>query len=213
MAETTKTQPKWYALTVEAAAKELQVDPAKGLSASEAQQRLQKYGPNELAAKKKESGWQAFLRQYKDFMQIILLGAAVLNLVFTQSWSTTIVLVVLTVFNAVLGLRGESKAEASLAALTKMMKNIARVRRDGQAIEIEAEQLVPGDVVLMEAGQPRAGGRPPIRDGNSRDRGSCPDRRKRGVFQGHRDHRQTRSASGRPPLHGLHEHFRHPRPR
>ena len=65
---------------------------------------------------------------------------------------TTIVLVVLTVFNAVLGLRGESKAEASLAALEKMMKNIARVRRDGQAIEIEAEQLVPGDIVLMEAG-------------------------------------------------------------
>ena len=61
-------------------------------------------------------------------------------------------LVVLTVFNAVLGLRGESKAEASLAALEKMMKNIARVRRDGQAIEIEAEELVPGDIVLMEAG-------------------------------------------------------------
>ena len=85
-------------------------------------------------------------------MQIILLGAAVLNLVFTHTWSTTIVLVVLTVFNAVLGMRGESKAEASLAELTKMMKNIARVRRDGQAIEIEAEQLVPGDIVLMEAG-------------------------------------------------------------
>jgi Ca2+-transporting ATPase len=152
MAETVKTQSKWYALTVEAASKELQVDPTKGLSASEAQQRLQKYGPNELAAKKKESGWQAFLRQYQDFMQIILLGAAVLNVVFTRTWSTTIVLVVLTVFNAVLGLRGESKAEASLAELTKMMKNIARVRRDGQAIEIEAEQLVPGDIVLMEAG-------------------------------------------------------------
>jgi len=152
MAETTESKPKWYALTGEAAAQKLQVDPAKGLSAVEAKERLQKYGPNELAAKKKESGWQAFLRQYRDFMQIILLGAAVLNLVFTQTWSTTIVLVVLTVFNAILGLRGESKAEASLAALTKMMKNIARVRRDGQAIEIEAEQLVPGDIVLMEAG-------------------------------------------------------------
>jgi P-type Ca2+ transporter type 2C len=152
MAETTDTKTKWYALSVENVAKQLQVDPAKGLSASEAQQRLQKYGPNELAAKKKESGWQAFLRQYGDFMQLILLGAAVLNLVFTHTWSTTIVLVVLTVFNAVLGLRGESKAEASLAELTKMMKNIARVRRDGQAVEIEAEQLVPGDIVLMEAG-------------------------------------------------------------
>ena len=152
MSQPESSQPKWYGLTVEAAAKQLQVDPAKGLSAAEAQQRLQKYGPNELAARKKESGLQAFLRQYKDFMQIILLGAALLSLVFTRELGTTIVLVVLTVFNAVLGLRGESKAEASLAALTKMMKNIARVRRDGQAIEIEAEGLVPGDIVLMEAG-------------------------------------------------------------
>ncbi len=61
-------------------------------------------------------------------------------------------LVVLTVFNAVLGLRGEAKAEASLAALAGTMKSIARVRRDGQAVEIEAEGLVPGDIVLMEAG-------------------------------------------------------------
>src|SRR5512136_350696 len=152
MSETTEKQTKWYALSSEDVAKQLQVDPAKGLSASEAQQRLQKYGPNELAAKKKESGLQAFLRQYKDFMQIILLGAAVLSLVATREVGTTIVLIVLTVFNALLGLRGESKAEESLAALTKMMKNIARVRRDGQAVEIEAEGLVPGDIVLMEAG-------------------------------------------------------------
>ena len=148
----TTEQPKWYALAPDAVAAQLKVDPAKGLSAAEAQQRLQQYGPNVLAAKKKETGLQAFLRQYKDFMQIILLGAAVLSLVFTRELGTTIVLVVLTVFNAVLGMRGESKAEASLAALEKMMKNIARVRRDGQAIEIEAEQLVPGDIVLMEAG-------------------------------------------------------------
>jgi Ca2+-transporting ATPase len=139
-------------MTPDAAAKELGVDPAKGLTAAEAQKRLGQYGRNELAAKKKEPGWQAFLRQYKDFMQLILLGAAALSLVVTGEVGTTIVLVVLTVFNAVLGLRGESKAEASLAALTKLMKNIARVRRDGQAIEIEAEELVPGDIVLMEAG-------------------------------------------------------------
>ncbi len=117
MSQPEGSQPKWYALTAEDAAKQLQVDPAKGLSAAEAQQRLQKYGPNKLAEKKKESGLQAFLRQYKDFMQIILLGAAVLSLVATREVGTTIVLVVLTVFNALLGLRGESKAEASLAAL------------------------------------------------------------------------------------------------
>jgi Ca2+-transporting ATPase len=152
MADTVQEQPKWYAMTPEAVAQQLKVDPAKGLSESEAQQRLQQYGPNVLAAKKKESGWQAFLRQYRDFMQILLVGAALLSLVATQEWGTTLALLGLTVFNAILGLRGEAKAEASLAALEKMMKNIARVRRDGQAIEIEAEKLVPGDVVLMEAG-------------------------------------------------------------
>ena len=151
-AVTKSSSPAWFAMPAEDVAKQLQVDPAQGLTAAEAQTRLAKTGRNELAAKKKEPGWQAFLRQYQDFMQIILLGAAAVNLFFTGEWATTIVLVVLTIFNAVLGLRGESKAEASLAALTKMMKNIARVRRDGQAIEIEAEALVPGDIVLMEAG-------------------------------------------------------------
>jgi len=144
--------PAWFAMPAEDVARQLQVDPAKGLTAGEAKSRLEKTGRNELTAKKKEAGWQAFLRQYRDFMQIILLGAAAVNLIFTGGLRTTLLLVVLTVFNAVLGLRGESKAEASLAALTKMMKNIARVRRDGQAIEIEAEELVPGDIVLMEAG-------------------------------------------------------------
>jgi P-type Ca2+ transporter type 2C len=152
MAELSTNQEKWYVLDVADVAQKLDVDPAKGLSAAEAQKRLQQYGPNVLAAKKKESGWQAFLRQYQDFMQWVLLGAALLSLVVTREVGTTLVLVGLTVFNAVLGMRGESKAEASLAALEQMMKNIARVRRDGQAIEIEAEGLVPGDIVLMEAG-------------------------------------------------------------
>ena len=135
MSQPEGSQPKWYGLTAEAVAKQLQVDPAKGLSAAEAQQRAQKYGPNKLADKKKESGWQAFLRQYKDLMQIILLVAALINIVFTGQWSTTIVLVVLTVFNALLGLRGESKAEASLAALAGTMKNIdhGASRRRGAA--------------------------------------------------------------------------------
>jgi len=143
---------KWYAMPSDQVAQQLQVDPKKGLSASEAQQRLQKYGANVLAAKKKESGLQAFLRQYKDFMQIVLLVAAAASFIFTQDLGTTLVLLGLTVFNAVLGLNQESKAEASLAALQKMMKNIARVRRDGAAIEVDAENLVPGDIVLMEAG-------------------------------------------------------------
>jgi Ca2+-transporting ATPase len=148
----TAAQTKWYTLTPEQVGQQLEVDPAQGLSASEAQERLRQYGPNHLKEKKKEPGWQAFLRQYGDLMQIVLLVAAVINQVVTGEWGTTLVLIGLTIFNAVLALRGEAKAEASLAALAATMKAITRVRRDGEATEIEAEQLVPGDIVLMEAG-------------------------------------------------------------
>ena len=176
MAEKTESQRTWFTMTPEAIGQELQVDPAKGLSAAEAQQRLQKYGPNELEEKKKEPGWQAFLRQYQDLMQIVLLGAAVINQVFTGEWGTTLVLIGLTIFNAILALRGEAKAEASLAALAGTMKAITRVRRDGEAKEVEAEELVPGDVVLMEAGDlVPADGRLFV-DRDARNRGSRPDR-------------------------------------
>ncbi|MCB0165671.1 MAG: ATPase, partial [Anaerolineae bacterium] len=152
MPNQTTPATNWHTLSIEAAAQQLDVNPAQGLSSTEAAQRVQQYGANQLAGKQKEPGWQAFLRQYQDFMQIILVGAAIINQIFTGQWGTTLVLLGLTVLNAVMGLNQESKAEASLAALAKMMKNIARVRRDGQAIEVEAEQIVPGDIVLMEAG-------------------------------------------------------------
>src|SRR4051812_26981775 len=142
----------WYDLTPEAVAQKLQVDPASGLSGAEVQQRLQQYGPNQLAGKQKESGWQAFLHQYRDFMQILLLGAAVINQVFAHSWSTTVLLVGLTIFNPALGLPQEAKAQASLDSLQKMVKNVARVRRDGEPVEIDAAGVVPGDVALIEAG-------------------------------------------------------------
>src|SRR3954447_17007261 len=145
-------QPAWYAQTSDQVAQALSVDPTKGLSAAEAQSRLQQYGPNKMAAKQKESGLTAFLRQYQDFMQVLLVAAAIISFLVTRELGATLVLLGLTVFNAVLGMRGESKAEASLAALEQMLKSIARVRRDGQAVEIDSEQLVPGDIVLMEAG-------------------------------------------------------------
>jgi Ca2+-transporting ATPase len=144
--------PPWHAIDADAVARQIGVDPARGMSASQAADRLRTRGPNKLAGAKKESGLHAFIRQYRDFMQIILLGAAVVNAIVTDDLGTTILLAGLTVFNAVIGLRQEAKAEASVEALSKMMKTIARVRRDGQAIEIDAEELVPGDVVLVEAG-------------------------------------------------------------
>jgi P-type Ca2+ transporter type 2C len=152
MPEIASESRAWHGLDVGQVAQELDVTPERGLSGAEVAERLGRVGPNRLAEKKKESGWHAFLRQYQDLMQIILLAAAVVNVVVTGVWSTTVVLVLLTVFNAVLGLRGESKAEASLAALSETMKNIARVRRDGEAVEVDAGDLVPGDIVLIEAG-------------------------------------------------------------
>jgi Ca2+-transporting ATPase len=145
-------RPGWYASEASAVARELGVEPEQGLTVEEAASRLRSHGPNRLAGAKKESGFQAFVRQYRDFMQIILLAAAAINLVVTGDVGTSVVLAGLTVFNAVIGLRQEAKAEESVKALAQMMKTIARVRRGGQAIEIDAEELVPGDVVLVEAG-------------------------------------------------------------
>jgi len=149
---TTDVHRPWYQLTDEEVATQLAVDPAVGLSSDEVAKRRQQHGPNVLAAKEAESPLQAFVRQYQDLMQIILVGAAIVNQIVTGELGTTLVLIGLTVFNAVLGLRQEAKAEASLAALQKMLKDIARVRRDGVAVEIDAAELVPGDVVLFEAG-------------------------------------------------------------
>ena len=142
----------WHSVDADTTAKEFGVSTERGLTAAEAEARLRSGGPNRLTAQKKESAIQAFLRQYRDFMQIILLAAALINLVVTGDVATSVVLAGLTLFNAVIGLRQEAKAEESVKALAQMMKTIARVRRDGQAIEIEADGLVPGDVVLVEAG-------------------------------------------------------------
>ena len=152
MSDPSENQLNAYSMTVQDTAQQLGVETAVGLSAAEVKQRQEKYGPNQLAEKKKEPGWQAFLRQYSDFMQIVLLAAALINIIFTDQWSTTLVLIALTIFNAILGMRGEAKAEASLAELSGSMKSITRVRRDGQAVEVEVDQLVPGDIALFEAG-------------------------------------------------------------
>ena len=194
--------------TPEEVAEELGVDPAVGLSAEEAARRLQQYGPNRMAAKQTESGLHAFVRQYQDFMQILLLGAAIVNVLVTGEWGTTIVLLLLTVFNAVLSLRGEAKAAASVGALEKMLKNIARVRRDGEAIEIDSEGLVPGDIVLMEAGNrvPADGGSSWRRRSRSR-RPRSPARASRP--EGCRDHRRAGRRARRSALPRVHEHLGH----
>ena len=142
---------KWYSLTAADVADRLQVDPAKGLSAAEVQQRLQKYGSNVLEEAKPEPAWKRFFKQYKEYMQIVLIVAAVVSLLIGQ-YTTFVLLVLLTLFNAWLGYHQEGKAAASAAALSKTMKSVTKVRRDGVAQEVSADQVVPGDIVLVDAG-------------------------------------------------------------
>src|SRR2546421_2803695 len=151
-AEAEAEDSTYYELPVEQVAASFDVDPARGLSAAEAGARLDQYGANKFAEAKAEPRWRAFVRQYYDAMQIVLLVAGIASIVPLGQYGTGIMLLLLTVLNAVLGLRQEGKAAEAVAALQKMMIVKARVRRDGQLVQIPAEQLVPGDIVSIEAG-------------------------------------------------------------
>ncbi|HEY2814204.1 MAG TPA: HAD-IC family P-type ATPase, partial [Acidimicrobiales bacterium] len=108
--------------------------------------------PNRLAEPAKEPAWRAFVRQYADPMQIVLLAAGIGSLYPVKQYGTGLVILLLTLLNAVIGLHQEGKAAAAVAALQKMMFIKAKARRDGSIVELAAEELVPGDVVLVEAG-------------------------------------------------------------
>ncbi len=143
---------RWFALAGEAVAQELGVDERAGLSPAEAATRLERYGPNAFVAAETEPRWRAFVRQYRDPMQIVLLVAGIGSIWPLHELGTGLVLLFLTLFNAVLGLNQEGKAAAAVAALQKMMIVKAKVRRGGELAEVPAEQLVPGDIVAIEAG-------------------------------------------------------------
>ena len=148
----TTEAPIWHTRSREEVAEELKVEPARGLTNEEAAQRLSQYGPNRFTEAKTESRWHAFIRQYRDPMQIVLLVAGVISIYPVKQAGTGIVILLLTLFNAALGLQQEGKAAAAVAALAKMMIVKARVRRDGALTQLPAEELVPGDVVAIEAG-------------------------------------------------------------
>src|SRR5215471_7054303 len=145
-------QRPWHVHEGAEVAESLGVDPGQGLSSAEAAKRLARYGPNKFAEAKTEPRWHAFVRQYQDPMQIVLLAAGVISIYPVKQTGTGLVILLLTVLNAVLGLNQEGKAAAAVAALAKMMIIKARVRRDGALTLLPAEQLVPGDIVEVEAG-------------------------------------------------------------
>ena len=149
-----KTTPDvaWYALTPDEVASRLGVDPAAGLTSAEAGTRRSTYGNNSFAETKKASRWQVFSRQYADPMQIVLLVAGIVCLFLPGQFYTGVFLIMLTLFNAWMAMNQEGKAEASAAALQGMMVVKAKVRRNGELAEIPMEELVPGDIVNIEAG-------------------------------------------------------------
>ena len=111
----------WYQYSSDEVADRLHVDPVRGLSATEAQSRLRTYGANALAAAKAEPAFKRFFKHYADYMQIVLVVAAVVSLLIGE-YSTAILLALLTLFNAWLGYHQEGKAEAAAAQLSTMMK-------------------------------------------------------------------------------------------
>src|SRR6266536_1815231 len=144
-------QLAWHTLCADQVLHSEGVDEQRGLSSAEAAARAQRFGPNKFAAGRAESRWHAFLRQYRDPMQLVLLAAGIGSLYPLKQLGTGILLILLTLFNAVEGLHQEGKATAAVSALQKMVIITARVRRDGQLAEIEAGDIVPADGRLLKA--------------------------------------------------------------
>lgn len=141
----------WHTLEAEKAADLLKSNFNTGLSSGEAQARIKKFGHNKLAEGEKIKAYEIFFNQFKDFMVLVLLAAAVVSGVLGEI-ADTIAIVIIIVLNAVLGFVQEFKAEKSLASLKKMTAPKASVLRGRKELKIAAEDLVPGDLILLEAG-------------------------------------------------------------
>jgi Ca2+-transporting ATPase len=146
------TEPTpWHALSGSEAARTLDSHPTEGLQTADANQRLATYGENKLVEAAVRPLWLKFVDQFKNFLVIVLLFAAGLAWAIGDLKDAAVILIVV-VLNAGLGFWQEYRAERTLAALKDMLAAHARVRRDGQVAEVNASQLVPGDIVLLEAG-------------------------------------------------------------
>ena len=132
---------------------ELDSNASEGLSVNEVEKRKEKYGLNELQGKKKQSLFVKFLLEFKDPLIIILLVAAIVSLaVDPHEWIESLIIFIVIMVNAILGVFQENKAEKSLEALQKMSSPMCKVVRDGVTNQIETKELVPGDIIIVEAG-------------------------------------------------------------
>ncbi len=143
--------PLWHSLPPEEAARRLDTDPGKGLSAAEVEQRRAIYGLNRLTPRRRQSAFRRFMAQFHQPLVYILLVATGVALYFGE-WVDASVIFGVVFINAIVGFLQESKAEKAIEALEKMVVTEATVRRDGRKLRIPAEQLVPGDVILLQSG-------------------------------------------------------------
>ncbi|HPO17247.1 MAG TPA: calcium-translocating P-type ATPase, PMCA-type [Candidatus Hydrogenedentes bacterium] len=150
-ASTPDTRLLWHTIPAEDALRALKIDAQQGLDTPEASHRLAQHGPNELTEKGIKSPWRILWEQLTAFLVLILIGAAVLSLAVGET-TDAIAILVIVVLNALLGLSQEYRAEKAMAALKRMATPNVRVRRNGHVVEISAKELVPGDIVFLEAG-------------------------------------------------------------
>jgi Ca2+-transporting ATPase len=144
-------QISWHALTSDQILQQLATPPETGLTSEEATRRLESYGPNQLTEAPGVTFWQMLIDQFKGFVVIMLIVAAGISAVLGD-WEESAAIMAIVILNATLGVIQERRAEQALAALKKLAAPDAQVLRDGQRQSVPSTRLVPGDIVLMEAG-------------------------------------------------------------
>jgi calcium-translocating P-type ATPase, PMCA-type len=147
----------WQTLRKEEVLRKLNTDEKQGLTEKEVQERQEKYGKNKLQEKKKESFIVKFIKQFNDFMIIILIIASIISAVVSKmqgenDYVDSIIIIGIVVFNALMGVIQEAKAEKSIEALKQMTPQLAKTIRNGKTVEVNAEELVKGDIIILDAG-------------------------------------------------------------
>ena len=143
---------EFYYKSVETTLQELKSDPASGLSANEAQSRLAQYGTNRLKSAKKKSLVLRILAQFKDFLVIILVAAAVVSIIFGDGLKDAILIIGILLVNVIISITQENRADNALAELKNMSAPKAKVKRGGQVEKINSDEVVIGDIVILDAG-------------------------------------------------------------
>jgi Ca2+-transporting ATPase len=146
------TAPSWHTLDASSALRRLEVNARQGLESREATRRFQEEGPNELIQGEAKSALRIFAEQFRSLMVLLLIAAATVSGAVLREWEDGLVILVIVILNAVLGFWQEFRAEKALAALKGLSAPRVRVLRDARVKEIRSRELVPGDIVLVEAG-------------------------------------------------------------